>query len=220
MIPRLLAITPPRGPVATTCVEVAADLGIALSVLLREPGASLETLLRPQGRLGPLLRAARAASVPVLGSCAAGDATRAASAAQDAGLCGLQLRGDPSDAQLLRARAAWPGAVLGASVHGEPRTLVADYVALAPMFEVATPAGFAKPPVGVEPLKRWCSRHPRVFALGGVTPQTADACVAAGAYGLAGISTFLGPADALADTLRALALALTPPPDVPPRPRG
>lgn len=220
MIPPLLAITPPRGPVAATCVEVAAALGVELSVLLRDPSADPTAMLAPAHRMSGLLRAARANNVPVLGSCAAQDVTRFAGPARDAGLCGMQLRGDPSEAELLRARAAWPQAVLGASVHGDARSAAADYVVFAPVFPPRTAAAFAKRSVGVSPLAAWSAHHPRVFALGGVTPQTAGACVAAGAYGLAGISTFLGSADTVADTLRALASALTSAPDVPPRPRG
>ncbi len=220
MIPHLLAIAPPEGPAVPTSVEVAAELGIELAVLLRAPGEDPAAMLQPEHRLADLLRAARTASVPVLGSCAAPDVLRFAPLARDAGLCGLQLRGDPNDDELLRARAAWPEATLGASVHGQPRATSADYVVFAPVFVPGTPAGVAKRPVGVDPLAAWSAHHPRVFALGGVTPQTAGACVTAGAYGLAGISTFLGPADTVADTLRALAGALTSAPDVPPRPRG
>lgn len=220
MIPRLLAITPPRGPVAATCVEVSLDLGIELSVLLREPDANPAQMLRLDARMGTLLRAARAGNVPVLGSCRAQDAETFSSVARDAGLRGLQLRGDPSEDELLRARSAWPEAILGASVHGDARVVSADYVVFAPVFAPRTAAGFAKRPRGLEPLTTWSARHPRVFALGGVTPQTAGLCAASGAYGVAGISTFLGSEDAVADTLRALARVLTSPPDVPPRPRG
>ncbi|MGH1340514.1 MAG: thiamine phosphate synthase [Nannocystales bacterium] len=220
MIPRLLAITPPRGPVATTCVDVAADLGLALAVLLRDPGVDPATMLHPEHRLGPLVRSARAADIPVLGSCAMPDVVRFAPLARDAGLCGLQLRGDPNEDELLRARAAWPEALLGASVHGGPRASTADYMVFAPVFAPRTAAAFAKPAAGVESLAAWTTRHPRVFALGGVTAETAGSCMHAGAYGLAGISTFLGSADALADTLQALARALARAPHVPPRPRG
>ncbi|MBV1857565.1 MAG: thiamine phosphate synthase [Nannocystaceae bacterium] len=220
MIARLLAITPPVGPVPTTCVEVAADLGIPVSVLLRDPGTDLGEGLRPDARMGPLLRAARDAGVSVLASCAGADLERSAAIAQNAGLHGLQLRGDPSDAELLRARAAWPGAVLGASVHGAARPVAADYLLFAPVFAPRTTAAFTKSPAGLKPLAAWSALHPRVFALGGVTPQTAEACAKTGAYGLSGISTFFGSADTLADTLRALAAALTSAPDVSPRPRG
>lgn len=220
MIPRLLAITPPVGPVATTCVEVAAELGIELSVLLREPGCDPAAFLHPEHRVAGVLRAAVRADVPVFASCAAEDAPWFAPAARDAGLRGLQVRGDPSDAALLRARAAWPQVVLGASVHGTPRAVAADYVAFAPVFSPGTAAGFAKQATGCQPLAAWAARHPQVFALGGITPQTATACMAAGAYGLAGISTFLGARDTVTDTLRALARALTSAPDVPPSPRG
>lgn len=220
MKPRLLAITPPAGPLATTCVEVAADLGIALAVLLREPGTDPIEFLKPDARVGALLRAARAANMPVLCSCSPQDATRLASPVRDAGLCGLQLRGDPSASELLRARAAWPDGILGASVHGDPRELEADYLVFAPVFSPGTPGTVIKRPAGLEALAAWSSRHPRVYALGGVTPLTAGACAAAGAHGVAGISTFLGSADSVADTLRALAGVLTSAPDVPPRPRG
>ncbi len=220
MIPRLLAITPPVGPVATTCVEVASDLGVGLTVLLREPHSDPAALLHPQHRVAGLLRAAHRADAPVFASCAAEDAPRLAPAAREAGLRGLQLRGDPSDDALLRARAAWPQIVLGASVHGEPRAVAADYLVFAPVFPPGTDAGFAKQPRGCRPLAAWAARHPRVFALGGITPQTAPACITAGAYGLAGISTFLGARDTVTDTLRALARALTSAPDVPPSPRG
>ncbi len=215
-----MAITPPQGPVAATPVEVAVDLGIPLRVLLRDPDSDPADMLRPEHRLGCLLRAAGAAGVPVMGSCAVHEFPRFAPIAADAGLCGVQLRGDPSEDDLLRARSAWPQAVLGASVHGDARAVAADYLVFAPVFAPQTPTTFEKRPMGVEALAAWCARHPRVFALGGVTPQNAGACAAAGAYGLAGISTFLGPAHAVADTVRALAGALTSARDVPPSPRG
>lgn len=220
MIARLLVITPPSGLVQTTAIEVAQREGVSVAVLLREPGADALDLLAPGGRMGPLLRAAANHDLDVLLSCEAVDAERVAGPAQDAGLRGLQLRADPDDEAIARTKAAWPGGLVGASVHGPPRSCAADYVVFAPVFAPGTPAAFDKPPAGAGALHGWARRHRAVFALGGVEPATAAACVAAGAYGLAGISTFLGPAGRVAETVRALAGALARPRDVPPPQRG
>ncbi|MCR9161185.1 MAG: thiamine phosphate synthase [Nannocystaceae bacterium] len=216
MIPRLLVITPPMGPVPRTVVDVALEHGIDLAVLLREPAGDP---LEPRGRLETLRRAAVDAGLPVLLSCAAAELDRVVGPAADAGLCGLQLKGDPSEEALLRARAAWPEAIVGASVHGEPRAVAADYLVFAPVFAPRTASAWRKQAAGVAALGAW-ARWGRVFALGGVEPDNAAACVAAGAYGLAAISSFLGSAEALAHTVRAFARALTLRPDVPPQTRG
>ena len=220
MIPRLLVVTPPAGPVTTACVEAADALGIAVAILLREPGTDPGALLEPGARVAALREAALRRGMPVLLSCSVADAEALAPAAAGAGLSGLQLRGDPSDAALLCARAAWPGAMLGASVHGEARPTEADYVVFAPVFTPRTAAPFPKRPAGLPALTAWTRRHPTVFALGGVTTHNAPACAQAGVHGIAGISTFLGTPDAVAETLRALVSALTLRPDVPPRTRG
>ena len=217
MIPRLLVITPPRGAVPPTVVDVAVEHGVELAVLLREPAADPLDVLR--GRLDPLLAAAQGAGFPVLLSCAAEDLERVVQPARDAGLSGVQLKGDPSDAMLLRARTAWAEGTIGASVHGEPRELAADYLVFAPVFTPGTPADVPKQAAGVAALGAWTGCGP-VFALGGITADNAASCVNAGAYGLAGISSFLGSRDAVADTLRAFARALTLRPHVPPESRG
>lgn len=217
MIPRLLAITPPRGPISRTVIDVAVEHGIPLAILLRDAEEE------PAGALGRrfdvVRRAARDAGVPVLVSCAPTDVERVVAPARDAGLTGVQLKGDPTDAALLRARAAWPEATIGASVHGEPRDVAADYVVFAPVFAPRTASAVPKHAAGLEALSTWASRG-RVFALGGIEPTNADSCVRAGAYGLAGISSFLGSRAAVTDTVRAFARALTLRPDVPPESRG
>ncbi len=223
MIPRLLVITPPVGVVPPQCVQVAAALGVRIAVLLREPAGDPLRLLEPGARVADLLRAAQAAGFPVFLSCTAGDAARMVGPARGAGLTGLQLRGDPTPAQLQVPRDAWPEAVVGESVHGPAPAQPhpghgADYQVFAPVHTPGTPAPFPKPAAGLEALAHRAARHPRVFALGGVTPDTAEGCLAAGAYGLAGISTFLGSVDALTDTVAALASVLARACDVsPPR---
>ena len=204
MIPRLLAITPPEGPVSTACV----DAGASLAVLLRAPDPR-DALHGP--RLGPLRQAAVRNGMPMLLSCSPSDALRLAAEARDAGLAGVQLRGDPGDDAVVAVRTAWPEAVVGASVHGEPRTCAADYVVFAPVFAPRTPAPFPKPAAGLAALASWTRVHHRVFALGGVTEATAAACVEHGAFGLAGLSTFFGDdAAALRRRLGVLARTLSP----------
>ncbi len=219
MIPRLLAITPPSGPVPATCVEVAATLGVPLAILLREPGGSPLRLLGAGTRVRALLRAAQRTGATVLLSCDAHDVAELAGRAQDAGVDGLQLRGDPSPQQLQAARELWPTALLGASVHGDPPPVHdADYRVFAPVYAPGTPGAVPKPAAGLDPLRRWSAAHPRVFALGGITGATAGPCIEAGAYGLAGISTFLGPLDTVADTVAALASVLARAENVSPQP--
>ncbi|MEM6294721.1 MAG: thiamine phosphate synthase [Myxococcota bacterium] len=219
MTPPLLAITPPAGPVSTSLVEASIRSGVPVAVLLREPGASPQGLLDPRGRLAALRRAAADAGLCVLLSVDPARAEDGVAAACDAGLHGVQLRGDASPDVVRRVRQAWPGGVVGRSVHGAPGSEPepADYVVFAPVFPPKTPAAFEKRAVGIEALAPWTASGRRVYALGGISVETAPACIAAGAFGVAGISTFLGSVDAVADTLAALAAVVAHARHVPPR---
>jgi thiamine monophosphate synthase len=217
VIPPLLAITPPQGPVPRTVVDAAVDLGVSIAVLLREEDGDPRAAMGE--RTHALRTAALSAGFPVLLSCPSEDMAAAQGPARDAGLAGVQLKGDPTDEALLRARTAWPEGTLGASVHGEARPVPADYLVFAPVFTPRTRAKVRKRAAGVDALRRWASTA-TVFALGGIEPANAEACVAAGAYGLAGISSFLGTRDAVTDTLRAFARALTLRTHVPSQSRG
>lgn len=89
------------------------------------------------------------------------------------------------------ARAA--GLWLGRSCHGAPQPghVLVDYTLFAPVFPPGTSPG--KTPAGLAALRTWTAvPGATIFALGGVTPTTAAACLAAGAHGLAGISVFFG----------------------------
>jgi len=71
----------------------------------------------------------------------------------------------------------------------------ASLIVFAPVFEkVDSPEGDAVPGQGLGALSKACrtAGPVPVFALGGVTPQNAADCVAAGAAGVAGIRLFLG----------------------------
>lgn len=202
---------------------------VGLAVLLREPGCEPAALVRDEHRLAPLRRACVGAGVPWLLSV---DPERVAEVEPLLGLSGLvgvQLRGDPSAEAVEEAR-RWigPERVLGRSCHGVPRPLGerVSYSVLAPIFApqtVGPQPGPDKQAVGLEPLRAFGAVQPRVFALGGITPANAAACVRAGAFGLAAIRSFFGPPDQVADDVARLARALRGPPsdaDPPPRPRA
>lgn len=185
---RLLAITPPTGPVPGDILDawLAADAHtVGLAVLLRDPTLAPADLLASD-RLAPLRRRCRDHAVPLL-----------LSIDPDAPLppippdiAGLHLRRDPTLAQL--AAVPRDSLLLGRSCHGAPQPGHAqvDYTLLAPIFP---PLTSRKPPAGLPALRAW-TRDPAatIFALGGVTPATAPACLAAGAHGLAGIGVFFG----------------------------
>lgn len=209
---RLLAITPPSGPVPADRVATWRAAWPELAVLLREPGRRAAEILAPDGRLAPLRRQCRAAGLPVLLSV--DDEDLAELAVLPADLAGVHLRGDPGLQALIDARARldrWrpDGAWLGRSCHGAPQPGEVDYTLFAPVFAPTTaqpgkPLG-SKIPAGLAALADW-TRAPEacVFALGGVGPETAAACLAAGARGLAGIGVFFGEPDRVAQDVAAL----------------
>jgi thiamine monophosphate synthase len=212
---RLLAITPPAS-LAPTLDAGLVDAWIrggaealGLAVLLREPGADLAAILADR-RLAELRAALAERGIPALVSVDAAALDRGA-AEQVLGaspaLAGVQLRGDPSPALLERWRASLPARVLGRSCHGSTPVAApaADYNCLAPVFAPRTAQpGVSKEAIGLDALRRWAAEVPRVFALGGVDPDNAEACLAAGATGIAGISLFFGQSSAAQHNVAAL----------------
>jgi thiamine-phosphate pyrophosphorylase len=90
------------------------------------------------------------------------------------------------------------GKIIGKSCHSLADVLQAqadeyDYVFLSPIFSTITPKTEAVTPLGLEYLKMVCNeaRIP-VFALGGISPDNACLVMQNGAYGWAGIGSFLG----------------------------
>jgi thiamine monophosphate synthase len=211
---RLLAITPPAsvaprldpGVVDAWIRGGANEIGIA--VLLREPGAPLQTILQDR-RLAELRVALAERGIPTLISVD-GDAWEQADlvlAARPA-LAGVQLRGDPSMDVTQRWRAQLGSLVIGRSCHGvtpDPAVHAVDYTCVAPVFAPHTAQrGVDKQAIGLAVLARWAEVVPRVFALGGVDLGTAPACLAAGAVGLAGISLFFGQSATAQQNVAAL----------------
>lgn len=226
---RLLAITPPVGEVDPGLVRAwEAARSVGLAVLLREPGVGPCALVSEGHRLGALRRACGDAEVPCLVSVDA-SAVDELAAALDAteDLAGAQVRGDPDEAALDAVRAVLgPDRRLGRSCHGRPTAMGprVDYSVFAPVFAPRTTSplpGPGKVPVGLDPLRDLTARERHVFALGGVTVATARACVGAGAYGLASIRSFFGPADEVRDNVARLVDALAEPArDAPPPQRS
>jgi thiamine monophosphate synthase len=233
---RLLAITPPDGPVDPAIVAAWRDgaAAVGVAVLVREPGTEPAALASEAHRLAPLRRACTGAGVPWILSV---DPARLSALDERVlatpGLAGVQLRGDPAAGVVEAARRRLgPARVLGRSCHGTPAPLGVrvDYSVLAPIYAPRTTSptpGPGKQAVGLDPLRAFSALEPRVFALGGITPSTARACVEAGAYGLASIRSFFGPPHEVADDVARLARALlgpsdedAPDADPPPRPRA
>lgn len=101
--------------------------------------------------------------------------------------------------------------LIGVSCHDVAEVALAveqgaSYVLLSPIFATASKPGVT--PLGLSTLELVCRRFSvPVYALGGITAANAEACVRAGAAGLAGISLYQQTTDLtiLCCTLRQLA---------------
>ena len=92
-------------------------------------------------------------------------------------------------------RAQFPKGWIGVSAHNiaEARTakeIGADYVTLSPIFPTESKPGYG-PPLGIETIRDASKLGIPIFALGGVTPRSAHACIEAGAHGLAIMGTVM-----------------------------
>jgi len=97
-------------------------------------------------------------------------------------------------------RKRFPGRLVGISTHTRQSALAAtlegaDFVTFGPVFATPSKARYG-PPLGVDALCDTCAavKIP-VFALGGVTPENAAACVEAGAQGVAAVSAVMEAPD-------------------------
>ena len=100
--------------------------------------------------------------------------------------------------------------LFGCSVHSlqsaiEAERSGADYLLFGPVFDTPSKRRYG-PPQGIEKLKQVCRlTHLPVYALGGITMETAPFCREMGAYGCAALSLFLD-STLLAGTLEQLNL--------------
>ncbi|MCY2927770.1 MAG: thiamine phosphate synthase [Planctomycetota bacterium] len=115
-----------------------------------------------------------------------------ADVARAAGLHGVHL---PEAAYRSARPAAFaPDLVIGCSVHSVESARAAqeagaDFLLFGPVFDTPSKRSYG-PPQGLARLGEICGVALPVFAVGGVTPDNAAACLTAGAYGIAGISAF------------------------------
>jgi thiamine-phosphate pyrophosphorylase len=114
--------------------------------------------------------------------------------ARRAGASGVHLTAaqDPAEAR----GALGASALVGKSVHGVDAAVAAekagaDYILFGPVFETPAKARYG-PPQGLDRLRKVCVTVAiPVFAVGGITPERAGECVAAGARGVAAISALM-----------------------------
>ncbi|MDP9702319.1 thiamine-phosphate pyrophosphorylase [Paenibacillus intestini] len=124
---------------------------------------------------------------------------------------GVHVGQDDADAALVRARIG-DGRMLGVSAHSvlEARRAVqagADYLGVGPMYPTHSKADAhaVLGPAGVAELRAAGIAVP-VVGIGGITPDTAAAVMAAGADGVAVISAIAGAADVHAATAQLAAI--------------
>ena len=205
--PRLLAITPPAsaGPPDLACLDLWWEAGLTptqVAILLRDPGRKARAFLEPDSPYRTLVERAEALEVELVVSVT--PAERVTAETLD---LGVHLRGtptpDPADASH-----APPGRSAHLPDLDLPHrcALPTRYWTFAPVFVPSSPG---KEAVGLESLARACDRlKAPVLALGGVHAEQAEACLGAGAHGLAGISSFFGERTQVQRDTRAFARAL------------
>ncbi len=114
-----------------------------------------------------------------------------------AGAGGVHLAGTSLPVAPVRAwcHAHAPGLMIGKSCHSLEEALEAqddgaDYVFFGPVFSTPSKLAYG-PPQGIERLRAVCGAIAiPVIAIGGITPENAGACIAAGARGIAAIRWF------------------------------
>jgi thiamine-phosphate pyrophosphorylase len=113
-----------------------------------------------------------------------------------AGAGGVHLAGKPQAGAASRVRQIFRDAIISVPCHNLEDIHAAsqeqvDLMLFSPVFEKISGAVLAQ---GLEGLRLACvaAQGIPVFALGGVTAANAQACVAAGAAGIAGIRLFVG----------------------------
>jgi len=186
-LPRLYLITDRRrisGPGLLDALEEAFGAGVRLAALRERdlPAAELLPLAERAARLAD----ARGARLLV---------NDRLDIALLAGAHGAHLRASSVPVVAAR-RLLGPRLLVGASVHSAPEARAAsdggaDFVLFGPVFATVEKARYG-PPQGLDRL-RAAARASRVplFAIGGVTPESARDCLAAGAHGVATIGGIL-----------------------------
>ena len=115
------------------------------------------------------------------------------------GANGVHLRSDdisPADVRTIWTRSGAGGrATIAVSCHTRSEVARAaeegaDFAVFGPVFEKVRMAKASTSPTGLQALHEACQEKIPVIALGGVTLENAEACMQAGAAGIAGIRLF------------------------------
>ncbi len=120
--------------------------------------------------------------------------------AHNVGAAGVHLPANAEPVSSVKAQIG-DGFSIGCSVHSfeaaEKRAAEgADFLTYSPIYPTASKPGYG-PAVGVENLAKLVARVKLpVFALGGITPARVAECLAAGAFGVAGMSGVMAPKNA------------------------
>jgi thiamine-phosphate pyrophosphorylase len=183
-LPRILVITDRiqvRTAVEDVVREICGDAG-ATWILLRERD------------LPPLERRHMAERLRVItNDCGAKlSISRDTALAVDIGADGVHVQ-KAMDVSGIRAQL--PKGWIGVSAHNlaevrAAKEVGADYVTLSPIFPTESKPGYG-PPLGLESIREAAKIGIPIFALGGVTPRSAHACIEAGAHGLAVMGTVM-----------------------------
>ncbi|MDE0399291.1 MAG: thiamine phosphate synthase [Candidatus Poribacteria bacterium] len=120
--------------------------------------------------------------------------------AREVGAAGVHLPANAESVKTIKIQTD-ENLYVGCSVHSldaaqKRRTEGADFVTYSPIYRTASKPGYG-PAVGVKCLVGVTEvvKIP-VFALGGITPDRVDECLAAGAFGVAVMSGVMSPANA------------------------
>jgi len=115
--------------------------------------------------------------------------------ARAAGADGVHLTARSLPADVVR-KICGPDFVIGVSTHSlaearAARDAGADFLVFGPIFETESKRAFGEPQglVKLRDVTHELAEFP-VLAIGGITHENSDACIAAGASGIAGISLF------------------------------
>lgn len=120
--------------------------------------------------------------------------------AHNVGAAGVHLPANAEPVSSVKAQID-DGFSIGCSVHSfeaaEKRAAEGtDFLTYSPIYPTASKPGYG-PAVGVENLAKLVARVKLpVFALGGITPARVAECLAAGAFGVAGMSGVMAPKNA------------------------
>jgi thiamine-phosphate pyrophosphorylase len=118
-----------------------------------------------------------------------------ADVAAGAGAAGVHLTTNSIESNVIR-KTLGPDFLIGASTHSmnevrSARDSRANFVVLGPVYETPTKEKYG-PPIGIDKFAEVARKFAPfpVLALGGISNRTVDACLRAGAFGIAGISLF------------------------------